>query len=82
MAKTPKMAKPYAKTFAKTDAKTSDDISGATAPLAFAGIGSALAAGLGVAAAGLSLHSYAPSPARSAARSSACGSTAAEAISC
>ncbi|MBI5011516.1 MAG: hypothetical protein HZC06_01485, partial [Methylocystis sp.] len=55
MAKTPKMAKTYAKTFAKTDAKTSDDISGATAPLAFAGIGSALAAGLGVAAAGLSV---------------------------
>ena len=55
MAKTPKMAKPYAKTFAKTNAKTSDDISGATAPLAFAGIGSALAAGLGVAAAGLSV---------------------------
>ncbi|RNJ50435.1 hypothetical protein [Methylocystis hirsuta] len=55
MAKTPKMAEPYAKTFAKTDAKTSDDISGATAPLAFAGIGSALAAGLGVAAAGLSV---------------------------
>lgn len=55
MAKTPKMAEPYAKTFAKTDAKTSDDISGATAPLAFAGIGSALAAGLGVAAAGISV---------------------------
>jgi hypothetical protein len=51
MAKTQKMAKPYS----KTDAKTSDDISGATAPLAFAGIGSALAAGLGVAAAGLSV---------------------------
>ena len=55
MAKTPKMAKPYAKPYATTDAKTSDDISGATAPLAFAGIGSALAAGLGVAAAGLSV---------------------------
>lgn len=55
MAKTQKMAKPYARTYAKSDAKTSDDISGATAPLAFAGIGSALAAGLGVAAAGLSV---------------------------
>jgi len=55
MAKTPKMAEPYAKTYAKSYAKTSDDISGATAPLAFAGIGSALAAGLGVAAAGISV---------------------------
>ncbi|MDP3554739.1 hypothetical protein [Methylocystis sp.] len=53
MAKTQKMAKTDAKTY--VDAKTSDDISGATAPLAFAGIGSALAAGLGVAAAGLSV---------------------------
>ncbi|MGJ0513004.1 hypothetical protein [Methylocystis sp.] len=51
MAKTQKMAK----TYPRSDAKTSDDISGATAPLAFAGIGSALAAGLGVAAAGLSV---------------------------
>lgn len=55
MAKTQKMAKPYAKPYAKSDAKTSDDISGATTPLAFAGIGSALAAGLGVAAAGISV---------------------------
>ena len=55
MAKTQKMAKTDVKTYVMSDAKTSDDISGATAPLAFAGIGSALAAGLGVAAAGLSV---------------------------
>ena len=55
MAKTQKMAKTDVKTYVTSDAKTSDDISGATAPLAFAGIGSALAAGLGVAAAGLSV---------------------------
>ncbi|PPC89190.1 MAG: hypothetical protein CTY36_15945 [Methylocystis sp.] len=55
MAKTPKVANTEARTYARSDAKTSDDISGATAPLAFAGIGSALAAGLGVAAAGLSV---------------------------
>ena len=62
MAKTQKMAKTYAKTYAKSDAKTSDDISGATAPLAFAGIGSALSAGLGVAAAGLSVAFVCPPP--------------------
>ncbi len=39
--------------FAKTYASASDDVR-ATTPIAFAGIGAALAAGLGVAAAGLS----------------------------
>ncbi len=43
MAKTRKMAKTYART---------SDVNGAT-PIAFGGIGAALAAGLGVAAAGL-----------------------------
>lgn len=45
MAKTQKMAKSYA--------RTSEAVHGTT-PIAFAGIGAALAAGLGVAAAGLS----------------------------
>ena len=46
MAKTRKLA--------NTSARTSDPVHGAT-PLAFSGIGAALAAGLGVAVAGLSL---------------------------
>ncbi len=39
--------------FARTYASAADDVT-ATTPIAFAGIGAALAAGLGVAAAGLS----------------------------
>lgn len=46
MAKTRRTAKAYA--------KTSDELVHSTTPIAFAGIGAALATGLGVAAAGLS----------------------------